>query len=151
MQLRLAQRWLARSIRSFIPNRTSRRASLPAMANPSMRFHGWLLPRVMQGLFLLRVVFQVVARVLQLLQSIAHDFRDIGFPKLLGLLDCIKQHSRKGRSAKSLVSLHVQFFSLSHDVSNALVGDRSVDNGVRYRRWPMNACKVLVSTPRAAR
>ena len=32
MQVRLAQRWLARSKRPFLPNRTSRRASLPAMA-----------------------------------------------------------------------------------------------------------------------
>ena len=40
--------------------------------------------------------------------KLAHDFRDIGFPKLLGLLDCIKQQIRKLRSTKSLVSLHVQ-------------------------------------------
>jgi hypothetical protein len=59
----------------------------------------------MQGLFLRWVVFQVVARVLSLPQSIARDFRDIGFPKLLSLLDCIKQQSRKLRSAKSFVSL----------------------------------------------
>ena len=46
MQVRLAQRWLARSKRPFLPNRTSCRASLPAMANPSMRFHGGPLPHL---------------------------------------------------------------------------------------------------------
>ena len=48
---------------------------------------------------------------------------------------CIKQHSGEGRSAKSLVSLHVQSFSLSPDVADTLIGDRSVDNGVRYQPW----------------
>jgi hypothetical protein len=70
--------------------------------------------------------------VLSLPQSIAHDFRDIGFPKLLSLLDCIKQQSRKLRSAKSFVSLPFSYLiPYVNGQKNQRIGPKSQDRPSR--------------------